>query len=244
MKKLILSVTVVFFTILLSAQNIKNIRQEIVGNQVKITYDLVSELEGQTFEIILFCTVSGNNYKQRLYFGKGDVGKDITVGKEKKIVWSNEEELSTFDMDALTFELESKVFNSSLFFTYPKEKGVSFKRDKVQKIQWIGGESNEDLVIELFRYDIRKNVVAHTSNKGNVLWSVPKNISPGDDYQFRMHPISKPNLSILSEKFRIRRKIPTGIKVLGGAIVASTIGYFIFKKSNVLPGAPNPPNKN
>ncbi len=242
MKKIILSVTVVFFTILVNAQNIENVRQEIIGNQVNITYDLISELEGQTFEIILFCTVSGNTYKQRLYFAKGDIGKNVTVGKEKEIVWSNEEELSTFEMESLTFTLESKIFNSALFFTYPKAEGVTFKRGKVHKIQWMGGESNEDLVIELYRYDIRKNVVANTSNKGNVLWSVPSAISPGTDYQFRMHPVSKPNLSVLSKKFRIRRKIPTGLKVLGGAIVASTIGYFVLKKSNVLPGAPGPPN--
>ena len=242
MKKITLTITIILFTVFANAQNTENVRQEIIGNQINITYDLVSDIKGQTFEIILFCTVSGNSYKQRLYFAKGDIGKDITGGEEKKIVWSNEEELSTFEMEDLTFTLESKIFNSSLFFTYPNEQGITFKRGKVQKIQWMGGESNEDLVLELYRYDIRKNVVANTSNKGNVLWTIPKSISPGSDYQLRMHPVSKPNQSVLSKKFRVRRKIPTGLKVLGGALVTSAIGYFVLKKSNVLPGAPDPPN--
>ncbi len=241
MKKIILTLTTVFFTLFISAQNIENIRQEIVGNQINITYDLVSTVEGQTFEIILFCTVAGNSYKHRLYFAKGDIGKNITVGKEKNIVWSNEEELSTYELEDLSFSLESEIFNSALFFTHPKENAI-FKRGKIQKIQWMGGEANEDLVLELYRYDVRKNVVANTSNKGNVLWSIPTRITPGADYQLKMHPVSQPNQSVLSKKFRIRRKIPTGLKILGGALVTSTIGYFILKKSNVLPGAPAPPN--
>ncbi len=223
-------------------QVIENFRQEIIGDEVHIYYDLIANIEGQIFQVVLFCSDS-STYTQRLYFATGDVGKDVKPGKNKKIVWTNKDELTSYSLEDLTFEIKPNIQSSALYFIYPRDRETIFKRGTTEKIEWLGGDINENLVIELYRYDSRQKVIANTSNKGYLSWPIPTDLRPGLDYQLRMTVANKPSNPVYSSKFKIKRKIPTALKFIPAGILAGAITFLILNKepNNELPGPPDPP---
>lgn len=234
-----------FFVVTLHAkgQIVENFRQEIIGDEVNIYYDLIANIEGQIFEVILFCSDS-STYTQRLYFATGDVGKDVKPGTNKKIVWTNKDELTSYSLDDLTFEIKANIQSSALYFIHPRERDEIFKRGTTEKIEWLGGEINESLVIELYRYDSRQKVIANTSNKGSLAWFIPTSLKPGVDYQLRMTVANKPVEPVYSSKFQVRRKVPLVLKIAPAALILGGVSYLILNKSddNTLPPPPGPPN--
>ncbi|MDN5211425.1 Ser-Thr-rich GPI-anchored membrane family protein [Fulvivirgaceae bacterium BMA12] len=224
-------------------QIIENFRQEIIGDEVNIYFDLIANIEGQIFEVVLYCSDS-STYSQRLYFASGDVGKNVKPGKNKKVVWTNKEELTTYSLDQLTFEIKANIQSSSLYFIHPRDRNTVFKRGTTEKIEWLGGDINESLVIELYRFDVREKVISNTSNKGNTPWNIPLNLRPGVDYQLKMSVANKPSEPVFSTKFQIRRRIPNALKFIPAGIIAGVVTFLIANKepNNELPGPPGPPN--
>ena len=237
---------VVWFFILgfhVKGQIIENFRQEIIGDEVNIYFDLIANIEGQIFEVVLYCSDS-TTYSQRLYFATGDVGKNVKPGKDKRVVWTNEEELTTYSLEDLTFEIKANIQSSSLYFIHPRDRNAVFKRGTTEKIEWLGGDINESLVIELYRYDTRQKVIANTSNKGNIFWNVPNDLRPGVNYQLRLSVANKPSDPVFSSKFQVRRKIPNALKFISAGIIVGATAFLISngEENNELPGPPVTPD--
>lgn len=237
---------VVWFFILgfhVKGQIIENFRQEIIGDEVNIYFDLIANIEGQIFEVVLYCSDS-TTYSQRLYFATGDVGKNVKPGKDKRVVWTNEEELTTYSLEDLTFEIKANIQSSSLYFIHPRDRNAVFKRGTTEKIEWLGGDINESLVIELYRYDTRQKVIANTSNKGNIFWNVPNDLRPGVNYQLRLSVANKPSDPVFSSKFQVRRKIPNALKFISAGIIVGVTAFLISngEENNELPGPPVTPD--
>lgn len=224
-------------------QIIENFRQEIIGDEVNIYFDLIANIEGQIFEVVLYCSDS-TTYSQRLYFASGDVGKNVKPGKDKRVVWTNKEELTTYSLDDLTFEIKANIQSSSLYFIHPRDRNTVFKRGTTEKIEWLGGDINESLVIELFRYDTRQKVIANTSNKGNIFWNIPNDLRPGVDYQLKISVANKPSDPVFSSKFQVRRKIPNALKFIPAGVIIGVAAFLIGNKeeNNELPSPPGPPD--
>ena len=69
----------------LSGQSITNVKFQQVGNIIEVTYNLENDL---STDISLLCSVdSGRTFSSPLKFVTGDTGKDVTPGKDKKILW-------------------------------------------------------------------------------------------------------------------------------------------------------------
>ena len=237
---------IVWFLILgfqTQGQIIENFRQEIIGDDVNIYFDLIANIEGQIFEVVLYCSDS-TTYSQRLYFATGDVGKNVKPGKDKRVVWTNEEELTTYSLEDLTFEIKANIQSSSLYFIHPRDRNTVFKRGTTEKIEWLGGDINESLVIELFRYDTRQKVIANTSNKGNIPWRIPNDLRPGIDYQLKLSVANKPSDPVFSSKFQVRRRIPNALKFIPAGILVGVATFLIANKedNNELPGPPGTPD--
>ena len=71
-----------------NAQKVENVRFEQVGKQIIIYYDLTGTRSGQTYDVQVFCSTDGgltfgNPLKQTV----GDIGRNITGGPGKKIIW-------------------------------------------------------------------------------------------------------------------------------------------------------------
>ncbi|CAN5476858.1 hypothetical protein BH23BAC1_BH23BAC1_44310 [soil metagenome] len=108
MKNAIISILTIFLLIISDseskAQKIENFKYKIVDGKVQITYDLITVKEGQEVEVRLYSTLKG--FDMRLYRATGDIGKELKAGKDKKIQWNNNEELTSYNKVDMTFKLE------------------------------------------------------------------------------------------------------------------------------------------
>ena len=132
---------VVWFSMLCfqtTGQIIENFRQEIIGDEVNIYFDLIANIEGQIFEVVLYCSDS-TTYSQRLYFATGDVGKNVKPGKNKRVIWTNKEELTTYSLDDLTFEIKANIQSSSLYFIHPRDRNNRFQKRYYRENRMAGG---------------------------------------------------------------------------------------------------------
>ncbi|MDN5205273.1 Ser-Thr-rich GPI-anchored membrane family protein [Fulvivirgaceae bacterium BMA10] len=235
----------VFFVICSSgfSQGIpENFVYKIVGDEVHIEYNLIANIEGQTFDVVLYCSDS-LDFEQRLYLATGDVGKNISPGIGKKIIWSNKNELTAYDLEELDFRIAVNLNTSKLFFIYPRNNAI-FKRGSTEKIEWQGGANSENLQLELYKFDVRQTLVGHTINKGNYVWSIPKSVKPGNNYRIRMKIANKQGEAVFSERFEIKRKVPTAFKLIPVGGLLATLAIVIFggdNTDNTLPGPPVPP---
>lgn len=100
-----------------SAQEIQNMKVDIKEDQVVITYDLIAGKENKDIEVRLFSNLDG--YEMRLYRGEGDVGKNIKPGENKTIVWKNDEELTRYNKNEMTYYLKTNLLEG---YTVEKDK--------------------------------------------------------------------------------------------------------------------------
>ena len=85
--KFILFVLLFFFSLMLSAQEVKNIRVLQQNNNVSVRFDLLGQAEN--FKVDLFySTNNGETWQGPLKGVTGAVGIDIKPGKDKRIIWN------------------------------------------------------------------------------------------------------------------------------------------------------------
>lgn len=102
------------------AQEIKNLNVQLSDEKATIKYDLDGVQDGQEVEVRIYATIKG--YAMRLYRASGDVGKGITGGKDKVIVWNNDEELTSYKKEDITFKLDVISKNQNLKAEKEKNK--------------------------------------------------------------------------------------------------------------------------
>jgi hypothetical protein len=103
--KLILTFFLVFLLNTIYAQRIDNVRSEQSAKTIIVTYDLSELKRGQTATISLYCSEDGGNtWSSALLNVIGDVGKNISSGTNKKIIWN-----VLFERERLTGEVKFKV---------------------------------------------------------------------------------------------------------------------------------------
>ncbi len=85
-------------------QKADNIKIEIEGEKVKFSYDLVDTSDQFTYSVRFYCII--NNYAYLAYHATGDVGKSVTGGKNKLIVWDHKKELSQYSLSEMDFEVK------------------------------------------------------------------------------------------------------------------------------------------
>ncbi len=105
MKKKILTLVLLFTSCFALGQETTNVQAQFDVNKQKINifYDLEA-VEGQKFEVSVYC--SFNNYAMPLVFVSGDVGKKVTAGLRKKIVWDYKRETDN-ELAALDFDIRA-----------------------------------------------------------------------------------------------------------------------------------------
>lgn len=113
MKRLLLALVIVFITLSQQySQTIKIVDSQIEGQHMVITYDIISDKPKQVFYVSVFVSVdSGRTYKEKpLQRVKGDVGKNVSSGKNKKIVWYIFDEMPELEgRITLSFDVRGEV---------------------------------------------------------------------------------------------------------------------------------------
>ena len=102
MRKYIILLFVLFSATLLRAENASNIRVRQEGKAIVITYDLSKN----SVVRLLMATGRSNQYTE-LKAVTGNVGKGVSAGQNRKIVWKPLEENETFIAENVRFKVEA-----------------------------------------------------------------------------------------------------------------------------------------
>ena len=102
MRKYIILLFVLFSATLLRAENASNIRVRQEGKAIVITYDLSKN------SVVRLLMASGrSNQYTELKAVTGNVGKGVSAGQNRKIVWKPLEEMETFIAENVRFKVEA-----------------------------------------------------------------------------------------------------------------------------------------
>ncbi len=98
-------------------QKIQNVKAEVQGATIVLTYDIVEGQSGDTYTVVIY--PSNNNFKNALMRVSGDVGKGVTQGTGKRVTWDAKAELVSFKGE-ITFEIQAEVVAALSFSPAPK----------------------------------------------------------------------------------------------------------------------------
>lgn len=217
------------------AQTIQHVKAVFLDGKVTVTYDLTGGKPDQKFALDLYG--SHNNFSKPLAKVSGDVGKNITPGVGKKIIWEAAQEFSTYRND-ITFKIKGEAM--PLPFVVKSPAGGKLKRGKKTIITWDGGKPSQNVKLELFQGATLINAITETTNTGQFTWSIPKKQSKGN-YTIKLTADQE---TVYSPAFKIKAKSPFLFialpMVAAGGAAAVLLGGGGGSGSKDLPWAPDP----
>jgi len=204
------------------SQKIENLKAVPVGDRIVITYDLNAEVPGDKYDIQIYC--SYNNFSNPLKYIRGDVGNGLPPGSGKRIEWEAKAELGNYQGD-LSFEIRAEV---KAIFAF-KNSVTNTKRGKPLTLAWRGGLKSEEVKVTLLKEGVEQSSLATVSNNGDYQWTVPTKQKTGDGYQVRLVNGKE---TITSERFSIRHKVPTIVKILPVVVIGAVVAFLGSKNSS------------
>ncbi len=140
--------------------------------------------------------------------------------------------ITSQSLDKYEFEQKIARLNAEpLAFKPVKE---SYRRDKTYTIDWQGGTRYDLIQLELVPENKKLKPVPLATARQNTNqyeWNVSTGIKPGT-YRILMQDITQPDLKILSDPVRIKRKYPLALKAAAGAVVTGGLVFIISTLSN------------
>jgi hypothetical protein len=227
-------------------QKVTNVKAELIGTDVKITFDLTGKTSADLFEVRLFA--SHNNFTEPLKMISGSAGKSIKPGNNLSILWKAKEELVNFKGE-ITFEVRATLMGGYYIVSNPSSTS-KFKKGKLLPINWNGGEPGEKVKIELVKSNVVISTISESvGNQGSYIWTIPKSTKPSKEYQVRITNTSDVDSKGLSKAFRVKGKsaapyilVPLVLAGGAGAYVATQGGGTgpVTPPTETLPTPPNP----
>jgi hypothetical protein len=214
-----------------SAQSFENIRAVQEGTRMIITYDLVSSIDGATYNVSLLS--SHNNFTSPVTQLTGAVGKGQSAGQNKRMEWDLATELKSFTGQVVIElvglpEVVKLAFRKEFLSSKPKA-------GKEVEIEWVGG-SSEDVKLEVFREGKLVSSLGEKKNNGSASWTIPDDIEKGSGFTLELTSAGE---KIESSPFSIKSKPPILI-IAGSAAVVSGVVIWLLIANRDLPGAPDP----
>jgi hypothetical protein len=234
-RKLIVLAGFIVMPFLLLAQNIANFSYKLVNNKIVVSYTLGGS-SSERYSVLLYNSI--DNFKTPLELVTGDVGADITPGKEKTIIWDAKKELGEFK-GGISLKLKTQLIP---FVTFSIAKGQKFKMDKAYLISWESNATN--LKLELFQNNKKVSDIGLGSSGKSYNWEIPKkSLAKGANYKIRG---SANDREAFSESFEVKKKMPVYIWAIPVVIVGVAILINGMNKdknapeSNTIPAPPGP----
>ena len=221
--------------LLSNGQNFTITRVEVVADKVNLYYDLADSDPSRGYTIKVFS--SKDNYITALEKVSGDVGLEVKVGGNRKIVWNAKEELGPDFNGKVALEVRGRIY---IPFIRLDNMYESMKRGKPYKVTWTGGTQQNILNFDLYKGESKVTSFPNVSNVGYNTFVLPTSVKPSKDYRFIITDTRNKDQIVLSEPFAVKRKVPLLLKVvpvilLGGAIAA------LSKGTSGPENIPNPP---
>ncbi|HAW52635.1 MAG TPA: formylglycine-generating enzyme family protein [Flavobacteriales bacterium] len=105
---------VCFFFLHLSSQQIGNVRAERDGSSIVVFYDLMKVPPDYLFDVSLYVSIDGKDFEGPLKSVSGEVGNDISGGREKRIIWNVMEERESLISNNVSFKVQARVYDSKV----------------------------------------------------------------------------------------------------------------------------------
>jgi hypothetical protein len=219
------------------AQDVSIEDMYLQGGDVVIEYSLLDDRLENKYTLQLYS--SRDNFIQPLQSVEGDIGVDITVGGNKKIIWHAKEELGSSFKDYVSLELKGKLYIP--FITLEAfEEIEKIKREAPANVTWQAGRGSNVLRWDLYnKNDELVYTFTNVANVGNYELVVPKEVKPGKGYYFKISDQDNSEDVIYTPSFMIKRKIPLALQV-GVAGVALAAIYIIIDSTSGGSGGENP----
>jgi hypothetical protein len=231
-----LRTTVAMLFLLLSsavfAQKIAVKKIEMAGDKIIVHYDLDDGNPNNEYQISLYS--SRNAFNAPLAKVSGDVGADVKIGLNKKIIWNVKDELGPYK-GKLTLEVRGKVYIPIVRLNNITTKS-KFKRGKSHTITWRAGNSNA-IHIELYKGGQRVSGELNQANNGSFNLFVPQHAAVGKDYSLRITDSRNAESVVNSEPFSVTRKVPLLLKIVPALAVVGVVGVLVSSG-----GGKEPPN--
>ncbi|MEM7374855.1 MAG: hypothetical protein AAF587_40055 [Bacteroidota bacterium] len=236
---------IVLYLLLLVGMLGQNWAQEVIGvkatgkkDRVQISFQLIDPVPDRWFQVQAYGILNSDTFQLKSITGFG-IGDSVQAGSYS-FFWEAGKDLGRFRGD-LSFQIRAIPH---FYFQAPAMDGLTFKRGKVFKFRWFGGNSIQDTFkVELFRYDKPVRVLDSKVAGISYTWEIPGNQALGDGYQIKLTGTEQSDLrNPFSPTFAIERKIPLyQIIVPAVAATAGTIAFLILRRVP-LPGTPGDPD--
>jgi len=228
-------------TISVTAQQVQITDIQMKGEKIEVYYNLIDERINRTYSIYLY--TSKDNFISPVNQVSGDVGIDIAVGNNKKIVWEAKKELGADFDGSISIELKGNYYIP--FITLDGiSKNQELVRGKSQDLVWTGGRGDNILNFQLYRGDELVKSFEERPNNGNTSIAIPGRVKPGDNYRLRISDKRNRDDVVFTDTFIIKRQIPLSLQIAGSAIATVGVGVLIYLLQPEPPiGDPPIPNR-
>jgi hypothetical protein len=225
-----------------AAQNLKIRNIELRDTRLVLHYDLLDSVEGRFYSIRAYS--STDSYLNPLEKVNGDIGLEVKPGMDKIIEWDFRNELPAAYDGKVSVEVRGRIFIPFINVQSINQYKI-FKRKRRYNITWTGGTPQNVLNFDLFNGDKKVYTFPNLANVGHYALEFPSHISPDKNYRLRISDTKNKEEVVLTEKFRIKRKVPLLLKVIPAGLVGFGIYFFIKPKpvqdaDKPIVGAPNP----
>ncbi len=238
MKRILLLLLCASYSALAQKATIKKI--ELTGEKIIVYYDLVDDNPNNEYQMNLY--ISKDNFATPVSKVNGDVGGEVKPGVGKQIEWNIFEEFGSYKGD-LEVEVRGKVF---IPFVKLQSfgNGRKYKRGKSYELAWRPGNTNP-VHVEVLKGSQRVQGELNLPNNGKYTVNLGQHLKPGSNYNLKITDSRKSDDFVVTENFKVKRKIPLFLKVLPvlglGYLATTLIGS---SGSKDLPGAPLLPTTN
>lgn len=228
LRALIPALVLCLFTTWAGAQIFTITKVEVAGDKVILSYNLIDSIANRSYTVHVY--TSADNYVTPLTKVTGHVGLEVKPGGNRQIIWNAKEELGAEFGGDIGLEVRGKVYLPFVrldgFNDYKK-----FKRSKTYKITWTGGRGNSVLNFDLYRGTKKITTYPNIANVGQYNLKFDR-IRPGKNYTLKISDSKNKDDVVVTDSFRVKRKIPLMLKLIAVAGAGYVIYYQLTKTTN------------
>ncbi|MDW3195953.1 MAG: hypothetical protein R8G66_26495 [Cytophagales bacterium] len=203
---------------------------------VIIEYQLYSKEPDALYTVDLDILFSSGERRRLTAFDQGSqIGPDQKPGTNKRVIWQAANEISSFDQ-SVNFIISAEQTYTPIRFINPSPfGGQKFKVGKTYQINWKGGISKEQVLVELVdSKGSASEINTDLLNDGTMDWTIGKK----DVGTYKMR-ITHRGQSYETLEFKVARKFPIFLRVLLGVAVIGG-GAFLYDQAIAPDELPDP----
>ena len=116
---------------------------------------------------------------------------------------------------------------------YAPEENMVYKRGDMIEVRWSGGNPDDEYALDLFDGKYHYRHIGELKNSGVYPWNIPKDVSPGKEYRFKLTNTNDFSEFSFGETFIIKRRVPILAWIIpGGLVITGAVILLLLDDSN------------